>query len=69
MFFDFYNELEIYNIIFNLKKEDNRQDISCRSIKFTASHVLELLCRLFNICLSTSIHPDSLKIAKVTPVF
>ena len=44
MYFDFLNELEMFNVICNLKKEGDRQDISCRFIKLSASYVLKLLC-------------------------
>ena len=66
MYFDFFNELEIFKVICNLKKEGDRQDISRRFIKLSASYVSKLLCKLFNMCLTTSIHPDGQKIAKVT---
>ena len=69
MYFDFFDELEILKVICNLKKEGDRQDISRRFIKLSASYVSKLLCKLFNMCLTTSIYPDGLKIAKVTPVF
>ena len=64
----FFNELETVNVTCNLKKEGERQDISCRFIKLSTTNVSKLLCKLFNICLSTSSYPDGLKIAKVTPV-
>ena len=55
-------------VICNLKKEGDRQHISCKFIKLSSSFVSKLLCKLFNMCLSTSKYPDGLKIAKVTPV-
>ena len=64
-------EEEIYKIIAKQKsnKAAGYDDISINVIKFVGNSLCKPLCELFNNSLKCGIFPDSLKMAKVTPIF
>ena len=59
---------EINKIINDLdcNKATGYDEISPQILKWSASIILEHLCKIINKCVSTGIYPDVLKIAKVT---
>jgi len=65
------NDIEIYQIInrFNNKKSPGSDNIGPRLLKEIATEIVEPLVYLCNLSLLTGVVPDSLKIARVIPVF
>lgn len=65
------NHREISNIIDNLKTNTAKglDNISAKLIKKMKSHLTDFLVEKVNECLNIGIFPDSLKIARVKPIF
>ena len=51
------------------KTSTGHDGLSSILLKFIAPQILEVLTMILNQSLSTGIFPDSLKIAKITPIF
>ena len=62
---------EIYKTIMKQKsnKDTGYDDISINVVKFVADSLSNPLCEIFNNSLKSGIFPNSLKIAKVIPIF
>lgn len=61
---------EVYSAILNLKNTSSgRDNISAYHLKLVASSVWEPLCNLINLVFKSGIFPESLKKAKLIPVF
>ena len=65
------NTVEILKIIKSLKNTNSTgyDDFSTKFVKLSASLIAPALVKIFNLAINTGIYPDSLKIAKVIPVF
>ena len=65
------NTVEILKIIKSLKNTNftGYDNFSTKFVKLSASLIAPALVKIFNLAISTGIYPDSLKIAKVIPVF
>merc|ERR1712240_460962 len=65
------NTVEILKIIKSLKNTNSTgyDDFTTKFVKLSASLIAPALVKIFNLAISTGIYPDSLKIAKVIPVF
>jgi len=65
------NAAEIYQIInrLNNKKSSGPDNIGPRLLKEIATEIVEPLLYLCNLSISTGVVPNSLKIARVIPVF
>ena len=64
-------EIEIANLIqeLNIKKSVGVDEIPPIILKWGAPIFVPILTRLFNLCITEGVYPDSLKIAKITPIF
>ena len=64
-------ETEILDTIKNLKKSSSsgHDDITSKFVKISAPILTPALVKIFNLALSTGVYPNSLKIAKVIPIF
>ena len=61
---------DIYNIICSLKNKNcDLNNIPVGVIKFIASVISPVICAIINKSISTGVFPDSLKIARVVPIF
>lgn len=61
---------EVYSAILNLKNTSSgRDNISAYHLKLVASSVSEPLCNVINLVFKSGIFPESLKKAKLIPVF
>ena len=67
----FYTKNEIVEIISSLDyyKAVGINSISIKILKLAKEQIAEHLCFIYNLSFITDIFPDSLKIAKVTPVY
>jgi hypothetical protein len=65
------NETEIFNIVCDLKSKAStgHDGLSVKLIKPIICYITKPLCAIFNNVFSSGIFPQSLKIAKVIPVF
>ena len=63
---------EIQEIISNFDNNNKATGINCiplKILKLVKEPIAEHLCNIYNLSFTTGIFPDSLKIAKVTPVY
>ena len=60
--------VEIYNCIMNLTNNTNLV-LPCKFLKLFAPYLSNLLSVIFNECLAQGVYPDTLKLARVTPIF
>ena len=69
--FNMVTEEDTFKVINNLKSKTStgHDGLSSILLKFIAPQILEVLTMILNQSLSTGIFPDSLKIAKITPIF
>ena len=65
----FSTPFEIESVINSMKKNGNSRDIPMKFFKLCASNISLHLSNLFNVCIAEGTFPDSLKIAKITPVY
>lgn len=64
------NELEIINIINNLKlKKGGLDKINAKTLKVTAELIADTLAFVLNQCIEMSIWPNMLKVAEVIPIY
>lgn len=65
------DEDQVLKVIDSLKTKNSsgHDNISTRLLKHIKTDLLQPLCFIFNQSISTGIFPDSLKIAKVSPIF
>ena len=65
------DELEIMHITKQLKlnKAPGHDGITAKTVKTIIPYIAKPLSEIFNMSISTGIFPDSLKTAKVTPIF
>ena len=65
------NSTEISKLISNLdnKKSPGHDGFSGKFIKLCSPYISELLANILNSCISNGVYPDSLKIARVSPIF
>ena len=54
---------------FDTKKASGIDNITLKNLKLTKEPIAEHLCSIYNLPFPTGIFPDSLKIAKVTPIY
>ena len=71
MFFHSISESEINEVISDLKNSNSTgyDDYNTKFIKLSAPLLAPALEKIFNLSLKTGVYPDSLKIAKVIPIF
>ena len=64
-------EIEILDIISSLdyNKAVGINSIPIKMLKLAKEQIAEHLCFIYNLSFTTGIFPDSLKVAKVTPVY
>ena len=62
---DVYNEIAILKI----KKATRTSDIETKFNKYANPVISKFVSDLFNFCLKEGVYPDSLKVAKVIPIF
>jgi hypothetical protein len=62
------NSFEIESVIHSLKNKNNIS-MPMKFLKFVKSEISVVLSKLINICMLEGIYPDSLKIARIVPVF
>jgi len=64
-------EAEVFNLIQNLdpSKSTGYDEVPPRILKWASSILSPILSQLFNKCLVSGIYPDSLKTARVKPIF
>ena len=65
------NALEVINIVsaFQNKQSFGFDNIHVSIMKYSISYVAELMATIINCSLDTGIFPDSLKVARVCPIF
>ncbi|CAL4235600.1 unnamed protein product, partial [Meganyctiphanes norvegica] len=65
------NAFEISDTIKNLKNSNSagHDEFSSKFIKISSPILIPALEKIFNLSLTSGIYPDSLKIAKVIPIF
>ena len=64
------SSLECFTVIRNLKMTKNEKDsIPVKLFIANADILSEVVCGMINLCLTSSIFPNSLKIAKIIPIF
>ena len=61
--------MEISKIIASVKKEGSLGDISIRFLRACVPFILKPLCNFFNLCITSGVFPDIMKLAKINPVF
>ena len=63
--------IEISKLISNLdnKKSPGHDGFSGKFIKLCSPHISELLANILNLSISKGVYPDSLKIARVSPIY
>jgi hypothetical protein len=59
---------EIESIIQNLKSKNNIS-MPMKFVKFVRAELSVILSKIFNLCIEEGCYPDSLKIARIVPVF
>ncbi len=71
MFLDPVDRLDIIDIVSKMKAKPSidNNNISSKLMKESISYTSEPLCHILNLSLSTGIVPDSMKIARVIPIF
>ena len=71
MFFHSISESEINEVISDLKNSNSTgyDDYNTKFIKLSAPLLAPALEKIFNLSINTGVYPDSLKIAKVIPIF
>ena len=71
LFFHDISEEEIINAIRNLKNSNSTgcDDFTTKFVKLSSSILAPALVKIFNLSIHTGIYPDSLKLAKVIPIF
>ena len=64
-------EIELNNTIKNLKNNNSTgpDEYSTKFIKLSSPILVPALVKIFNLAISTGVYPNSLKIAKVIPIF
>ena len=64
-------EMELNNTIKNLKNNNSTgpDEYSTKFIKLSSPILVPALVKIFNLAISTGVYPNSLKIAKVIPIF
>lgn len=69
-YFDPVNNIEVENIVMSLKnKSCNLHSVPTSVIKSVIYIISPVLCNVINLSMSRGIFPDSLKIAKIVPIF
>ena len=69
MHFSYSTPDEITRVISLMKKNGSTHDLSRNFLKICCVHISFHLSNIFNLCIDTAKFPESLKMAKVTPVF
>ena len=71
MFFHSISESEINEVISDLKNSNSTgyDDYNTKFIKLSSPLLAPALEKIFNLSINTGVYPDSLKIAKVIPIF
>ena len=69
MFFSICASHEVKSIVKNIRGTNAESDIAIKVIKLGIDYFSPLICKLFNLCLSSGVYPNLLKEAKVVPVF
>ena len=64
-------ELEVGNHVQELEegKSVGIDEIPPKVLKWASSIIVPILTKIFNKCITEGVYPDSLKIARVTPIF
>ena len=60
---------EVLSIIKKLKNGDNIRDIPVKLLKVAGNQISIIIADLFNLCIEQSIFPETLKLARIRPVF
>ena len=65
------NEYEVFTIINNLKTSSSEDvyGLNFKIIKLVAPRIISQLTKVINLCFSNGVFPQTLKVAKIIPIF
>ncbi len=61
--------IEIVNVITQLSNKNSSTKLPLKFLKYIKYEIATILCKLFNLCIERGTYPESLKIAKVIPLY
>ena len=60
---------EVVKVISNLPNKSSSKGLSINFLKYVKCEIAGILCKLFNLCLTQGAYPESLKIARIIPLY